>query len=120
MARLAGPVISPLVGVEFSSTVGRKVRLRELTAGAAREALTLFRMHEEQGFYRIVPVENAHYLEARRTLDTVAVPLSTLDALHLAVAQSAGSSVLTADKTMARAAGAVGVRAKLVAGGGTH
>lgn len=114
LMRVRRPVISALVGVEFASVLARRVRTRELSAGAARAVLTRFRSHEEAGLYRVSPVEGAHYARARRWIETLRTPLRTLDALHLAVAARLGCVVLTADVQLARAARSLRVRRRLL------
>ena len=47
-------------------------------------------------------------------LATFAVPLNTLDALHLAVAAMQGCPFLTADVALAKASARIGVTARLI------
>jgi len=63
------------------------------------------------GHLHVEALADEHVLRARDMLEELRhVPLRTLDALHLAIAQSIGAGVLaTADLRMARAAEALGV-----------
>ena len=108
------PSISPLVELEFASVLARKVRARELAPAAARAALEQFRAHQEEGLYRRLEIGEAHYEQARRWVEALRTPLRTLDALHLSVAASAGDTLLTADKQLARAAHALHLPCRLL------
>ena len=88
--------------------------MRQLAASAARDALTLFRAHEAQGLYHVIPVGHAHYVEARRWMEMLEVPLRALDALHLAIAHGEGLSFMTADRGLARAGRTLGVPTRLI------
>lgn len=59
-----------------------------------------------QGFLEVHPLEDRHAIEARNLLIRLdAVPLRTLDALHLAIAVGIGAdSIATSDETFAAAA----------------
>jgi len=109
------PVISPLVEVEVHSAVAMKVRAKELDASDAMQILSTFRAHLAQGYYRVVPIEAREYSLARDWLARFTTPLRTLDALHLAAAFANDMEVLTADRSMARAAEHFGVRCRLIA-----
>jgi predicted nucleic acid-binding protein len=114
LTRLPETIISPLVALEFASAIARKTRMRELPKSAGREALALFRKHEAEQLYRIAPVTTAHYAEARSWLERLDLPLRALDAIHLAVAHAESALLLTADATLAQAAGKIGLQAELV------
>jgi predicted nucleic acid-binding protein len=104
LLRLKEPCISSLTDVEFASVIARKRRLRELTEREAGEVLRLFGQHVAEGYYRRLPFEAEHVLGARNLNSSMTSALSTLDALHLSVALSAGVPLLTADRDFARAA----------------
>ena len=57
---------------------------------------------------------DAHYVQARRWIESLAAPLRTLDALHLAVAHGHSIPLLTADRQLARAARKLAVRIRLL------
>jgi predicted nucleic acid-binding protein len=63
------------------------------------------------GYLEIEPLIDRHAVVARQLIDRlIGHSLRTLDALHLAIAQSVGASVLaTADQQMVRAARALGM-----------
>ena len=103
LLKLRDPCISPLTEVEFASLVARKRRLRDLGEREASDVLRLFGQHVAEG-YRRLPLGTEHFLRARDLIGSMASALSTLDALHLAVALSAGIPMLTADRDFARAA----------------
>ena len=104
LLKLRDPCISPLTEVEFASLVARKRRLRDLGEREASDVLRLFGQHVAEGYFRRLPLGTEHFLRARDLIGSMASALSTLDALHLAVALSAGSPMLTADRDFARAA----------------
>lgn len=108
------PVISLLVEVEFAAAVALKVRTGELTAVTGREVLAVFRQHLRDGRFRVMAIESRNYEQAREWLSLFAVPLRTLDALHLATALANGLTLLTADKTLAQYAKRFGADCKLV------
>ena len=104
LLRLQEPCISPLTEVEFASLIARKRRLRELSEREACEVLRLFGQHVTDGYYRRLSLGAEHFLRARDLIASMKSALSTLDALHLSVAVSAGTPLLTADRDFARAA----------------
>jgi predicted nucleic acid-binding protein len=110
----ADPTISQLTEVEFCSALGTKVRTGEMAVEAAHRVLACFRMHCSEGDYRIVPIGAREYAAAGEWLATLAAPLRTLDALHLAAAFSNGLVLITTDKDLAKSARHFGVKHKLV------
>ncbi len=111
---LQDPCISPLTEVEFASLVARKRHMKELGGREAAEVLRLFGQHVAEGCYRRLPLGTEHFVRARDLIASMAGALTTLDALHLAVALSAGIPLLTADRGFARAARRRGASATLV------
>jgi predicted nucleic acid-binding protein len=114
LLRLQEPCISPLTEVEFASLIARKRRLRELSEREAAEVLRLFGQHAADGHYRRLSLGADHFLRARDLLAAMKSALTTLDALHLAVALSVGLPLLTADRGLASAARRHGASATLV------
>lgn len=101
---LRDPCISSLTEVEFASLVARKRRLKDLGHREAAEVLRLFGQHVSEGHYRRLPIGTEHFFRARDLIGSTTAALSTLDALHLSVALSAGIPLLTADRDFALAA----------------
>ncbi|MBL8075272.1 MAG: type II toxin-antitoxin system VapC family toxin [Nitrospira sp.] len=111
---LTSPVISDLTLVELTSAVSRKMREKTLSREEGARILTQFETHLEEGYYRVLPVRTRDYRVARSWLAQLQGTLRTLDSLHLAVAESAGASTLTADKRLAAEAQAIGLPVKLL------
>jgi|WetSurMetagenome_2_1015567.scaffolds.fasta_scaffold15279_3 uncharacterized protein len=112
---LAPPAISNLVEVEFHSALALKVRVGEIDSLAAARVLETFRQHLAEGRFRIIPIEAGEYALACDWIGRFAVPLRTVDALHLAAAFSGGMAILTADKILAACAKHFGVAHQLIA-----
>ncbi len=112
---LTNPIVSDLTLVELTSAVSRKIREKTLSREEGARILTQFETHMEEGYYRVLPVRTRDYRVARTWLAQLQGTLRTLDALHLAVAESAGASTLTADKRLATEAQALGLPVKLLA-----
>jgi len=108
------PTISPLTEVEFCSALALKTRTKEIELGAAKRLLAAFRLHVNDGVYRIVPIGSREYDLAREWISAFAAPLRTLDGLHLAAAFTNGLLLLTADKALGRSAKRFGVECRLV------
>ncbi len=106
--------ISPLVELEFASAVARKVRTHLMRSRDAHRVLALLQSHVEQGIYSRISVDAAHFAKAREWLASLAVPLQTLDALHVALATLRGCPLLTSDAVLAKACAKVGVTARLI------
>jgi predicted nucleic acid-binding protein len=111
---LTAPMISDLTLVELTSAISRKIREKTLSREEGARILMQFETHVEEGYYRILPVRTRDYRVARSWLAQLHGTLRTLDALHLAVAESAGAATLTADKRLAAEAQAIGLPVKLL------
>ncbi len=107
--------VSPLVEVELASALARKVRAREIRRADAHRVLTLYQSHLQQDLYLRLPIEAAHFAQAREWLANFTVALRSLDALHAAVAGLQGCPLLTADTALAKACAGLGVTVRLVA-----
>jgi predicted nucleic acid-binding protein len=110
LARRPRVRISRLAVVEFRCLLQRRWRVREIDAAYEQAALADFAADVGCGYFEIEPLVDRHAIAACQLIDRLAGhPLRTLDALHLAIAQTVGSSVLaTADRDMVRAAQALG------------
>jgi len=112
---LSSPAISELTLVEFTSAVSRKVRDKTLSREDGSRVLVQFEAHIEGGYYVVLPVRTRDYRIAKSWLGQLRGTLRTLDALHLAVAEAAAASTLTADRRLAAEAQALGLPNKLLA-----
>lgn len=102
-----GPVhISRLTMVELRSTFARKRRQARLNPEQEMAAMNEVRTDIQNGLLSVAPSTDADFIEAFRLMDELAaLPLRTIDALHLATASGLGSGVIaTADDVMRRAA----------------
>lgn len=114
LAALESPALSVLAEVELFSAITRKQRAGETNLDSARRMLAQFRSHLAAGYYRLLPVEADHYVQAREWISEMKTPLRTLDALHLAVAFSAGLQIVTADRLLAKSARHYGAKVQLL------
>jgi uncharacterized protein len=104
--------ISRLTVVELRCLLARRRRNREIDASAEQRATAAFEDDVAQGFVEVHPLEDRHALGARDLLIRLAaIPLRTLDALHLAIATAIkADAIATADDTFAAAAAALRLR----------
>ncbi|MFH1730144.1 MAG: type II toxin-antitoxin system VapC family toxin [Planctomycetota bacterium] len=114
LSRSKQPTISPLVELELYCVVSRKVRARELDDSSARLIFAEFQRHLTEPRFHIVPVQTGEYALARQWLETLSSALRSVDALHLAAAFNNDLVLLTADRGLAQAAKAFGVKHKLI------
>ncbi|MCC6211048.1 MAG: type II toxin-antitoxin system VapC family toxin [Burkholderiales bacterium] len=110
----APPAISALTEAEFASVVARRLRERTLSAADGAKVLHAFDAHLAEHRYRRLPVVAQTFADAVRLLSSGAAPLSTLDAIHLAVVASSREALCTADRQLARAAAGFGVKVHLI------
>lgn len=111
-ARLGSGWISRLSVLEFRCLLARRVRAKLLTSRDQAAARDLFEADIARGLWQVAPVEDHHIVLAAGLIDRVApLPLRTLDAMHLAIAQSLGTKELaTSDHTLAAAGTKLGFR----------
>jgi hypothetical protein len=104
--------VSRLAVIEFRSLLARRVRANSITSRDQASARGLFESDIARGLWEIVPLDDQHVVRAAALVDRMATaPLRTMDAIHLAVAQSLGASELaTSDRTLALAGSALGLR----------
>ncbi|TPW17760.1 MAG: hypothetical protein FD130_535 [Halothiobacillaceae bacterium] len=105
------PLISSLSILEWHCVMNRRWRSGAFDDAYHRIARAEFARHLASGAYRVHALHEGLYAQATYLLESV-TPLSlrTLDALHLAAAQSAQASTMaTADKVMAQAANQLGL-----------
>jgi uncharacterized protein len=114
LRRVNQPSISALAEVEFVSALSRKMREKTLDREDARRILIEFESHLNQLLFKRIPLERDHYTLAYSWLSQFAIPLRTLDALHLAVASKNSLEIITADRGLAQSAAKLGLLSKLV------
>ncbi len=114
LRNLSSPMISDLTLVEFSSAISRKVREKTLLRESAARLIAQFEAHLADGYYEILSLKARDYHLAQSWLGQLTGTLRTLDALHLAVTQTADVSILTADRRLVSEARRLGVSVKLL------
>jgi len=107
-----GPVaISDLTAVEIRSLLSRRRREREIDIKTETRAFATFEEDVRRGFLIRNPLPATLAAGAVNLIASFPdVPLGTLDAMHLVVAQEIGAAVLaTSDRVMAGGAEALGL-----------
>jgi uncharacterized protein len=100
--------VSDYSAAEFASAVARRVRMREMTADAARKAFVTFD-GLAPGTVERVETSSADIKSAEAFLRRLDLTLRAPDALNIAVAQRIDATLMTFDEKMAVAAKALGV-----------
>ena len=120
LAALMPAAVSRLTLVELCSGLARKRREGSIAPDREQAAITEIRIDLQDGLLQVQPTTDQHFVDAFHLIDQLpAIPLRTLDAVHLAIAQATRSDELaTADETMAKAAAALGMRVAFF--GNTH
>ncbi len=113
MAELAAqrgpaPFVSDHAGAEFAATVGRLVRMAAMTKQEATDLFALFDawIAREVEWVLATPADLARATDWMRRLD---LTLRAPDAIHLALAERLGATLVTFDAGMALAARRLGV-----------
>jgi hypothetical protein len=104
--------ISRLTVLELRCLLARRRRAGEINARLETDVFAAFEEDVRSGALAVHPVEDAHIAAAVEVIARVkAQPLRSLDALHLAIALQIGApTVATADRVMAAAATALGLK----------
>ena len=103
-------VVSELGRAEFISTMGRKVRQRQLPAHASAILYARFLEDVESSAIALLPLDSVIVQQAVGLMRQLTQALATLDALHLATALQHKAAILfTADTQLARAAEEAGL-----------
>ena len=89
------PCISFLTEVELASAISRKIREKNLSPEDGNKIFNQFQIHLKESIYRLISVEDRHYQTAKNRILQFAVPLKTLDAIHLAIAAEGDLPILT-------------------------
>jgi uncharacterized protein len=98
-------VISPLVAIELESVVQRLLRQRLIDRAYAEQVRQDFAGDLRAALWSMRPFPSAGLALAADLMRTLAAPLATLDALHLATAiEFDCSAIATGDRRMADAA----------------
>jgi predicted nucleic acid-binding protein len=103
------PCISFLTEVELASAISRKIREKNLSPEDGNKIFNQFQTHLKESIYRLISVEDRHYQTAKNRILQFAVPLKTLDAIHLAIAAEGDLTLLTADRQLAISAKYFGI-----------
>jgi predicted nucleic acid-binding protein len=101
-------IISDFGAAEFASAVARRVRTRDLTPNEGRLAFSNFDTWVDRSVDRR-EITNSDIAAADRILRRLDVNLRTPDALHIAIAQRIGVTLVTFDLGMAEGARALGM-----------
>ena len=104
--------ISRLTLVELRSGLARKRRANAISPERELAAAGEIRLDIQDGLLQVKPSNDHHFVSALYLIEKLQhLPLRTLDALHLAIAQEVNAKELaTADNIMARAAQALNLR----------
>ncbi|MCL4863498.1 MAG: type II toxin-antitoxin system VapC family toxin [Caldilineaceae bacterium] len=106
--------LSNLIELEVVAVIARLVRSQSLPLITARQTVSLFTTHLEQGFYSRLPLQTWHYQQAHIWVTRFDLPLKAPDSLHLAVAHLERLRLVTADRQLARNAEALGIAVELL------
>jgi uncharacterized protein len=101
-------VVSDFGVAEFSSAVRRRVRTRDLTREDGQLAFFNLDTWVARSAYR-EEITTADIDAANRILRRLDVNLRTPDAIHIAISQRLGATLVTFDRSMAAGAGALGI-----------
>jgi uncharacterized protein len=105
-------IVSPLTLTEIESTLRRRLRQRDIDADFLARTRDLFSRDLEASLWTVLPFDPNVLPQATRLIRELDVPLSTLDAIHLACAQAFGcQGVATGDRQLARAVTRCGLAA---------
>ena len=101
-------IVSDYAGLEFCSAVGRRVRARELSGDDGAKALEVFDLWRNRRA-RQAQIEPDDIARAERYVRVADLILRGPDAIHLAVAERLGSTLVTFDRRTASAARNLGL-----------
>ncbi len=111
-SRQTQPVfISHLTEVEFASALSRWVRSGEMNEPDAHRIENAFREDIQNGLFQFAHLQTREYKTAMHWLTQRKTSLRTLDALHMACADSGGMVLISLDKTLLESARYFGVGA---------
>ncbi len=101
----AGEVyVSHLTDLELLSVIRKKQRMMEIDAELSDQAFSLYKEHRKNGLYRTADLSPEVFKASEILLQTTAVPLRTLDAIHLGIAYEHKLKLFSFDTVMLEAA----------------
>jgi len=106
-------MISDWVVTETAAALSQKRRLKIMSAEEHMRAAAGFEQQFAASALR-VPVRRAQFLRAAQMTELFEAGLPAGDALHLAIAEAAGATLVTLDKRQAKAGTALGVATLLL------
>jgi uncharacterized protein len=101
--------ISHWTAPEVSSALAIRVRRGALTPAERDYALSIWTRLSRASF-RTLAVDQAHFTRAAALVDRHSLGLRAPDALHLAIAEAAGATMVTFDERLKSACLAIGVQ----------
>ena len=118
MQRREDTCISSLTVTEFRCLLARRRRMDLLSALQVQELYAKFKQDIEDAHLIHYPVDNRHIINASLMIESLpSVPLRTLDALHLTIANDIPVEMIaTADRIMCQAAQLLGFEVVLFGG----
>jgi uncharacterized protein len=108
------PAISALTEIEMFSAISRKVREKSMDRHDAGRVMAKFISHLDDHYFTYLPVKPQHFRLARDWIGMFKLSLTTLDALHLAIASSEGLSIVMTDKSLLKSAKGLGLNSILL------
>lgn len=106
--------ISNLTEVELFSAISRKIREGNMNRRDGSRVISKFISHLDDLFYVRIPIKSHHYTLGRDWIGQFSSSLRSLDAIHLAIASSSGSTLITADEGLAKSAELLSVDVYLI------
>jgi uncharacterized protein len=103
-----GLLVGDFAAAEYVSVIARRVRMRELPLDEARDALTAFDFWRSRSA-RTIRTTAPDVATAETYLRRLDLPLLTPDAIHIALAQRLGATLVTFDRAMAASARVLGM-----------
>ncbi len=106
--------ISQLTGVELASAISSKVRENAMSRSDGNRIMNRFQSHVNNHSYTWIPVQADHFRTAKTWIAQYPDMLRTLDALHIAIADTENLTFLTLDMRLAESASMFGVKVRLI------